>query len=223
MIGIPGQTPSTLETTLGGVSDFADHVSGYMLTLEPGTGLEGLVRHGDVRLPDDDTVIGLYRHACRVLEDRGLARYEISNWSRPGHACVHNQIYWQRGEYAGLGAGAHSHRAGRRYARIGDPEVYAECIAGGAEPVGMSEDLTEGQMLLEAIMLGLRTTRGIDLGELAARYSLDVGRTKPLLELLAGEGYVIKDGSKLLLSTKGICVHEAVSGLLASAVESLSA
>jgi oxygen-independent coproporphyrinogen-3 oxidase len=223
MIGIPGQARAGLDRTLGGVLDFVDHVSGYMLTLEPGTRLEALVGRGELRLPDDDAMLSLYRHACQVIEGRGLARYEISNWSRPGHECIHNQIYWQRGEYAGLGAAAHSHRTGRRYAKIADPEAYAERLARGLDAVEMSEDLTEDEKLLEAIMLGLRTSDGIDMEELLARYHFDIKRTRPLLEHLAREGYVIKDGSNLLLSTKGICVHETVSGLLATAVGRVTA
>jgi oxygen-independent coproporphyrinogen-3 oxidase len=223
MIGIPGQTRAGLDRTLGGVLDLADHVSGYMLTLEHGTRLEALVRRGELRLPDDDAMLSLYRRACRVIEGRGLARYEISNWSRPGHECIHNQIYWQRGEYAGLGAGAHSHRAGRRYAKNADPEAYAERLDAGLDAVEMSEDLSEDEKLLEAIMLGLRTSDGIDMEDLVARYRLDIKRTRPLLEDLAREGYIIKDGSNLLLSTKGICVQETVSELLATAVGRVTA
>jgi len=117
------------------------------------------------------------------------------------------------------------HRLAAEYlnAKIADPETYAERCARGLDAVEMSEDLTEGEKLLEAIMLGLRTTGGIDMEKLLARYRIDIKRTRPLLEHLAREGYVIKDGSNLLLSTKGICVHETVSELLASAVGRVTA
>lgn len=220
IVGIPGQTKATLELSLGVLGKSADHISVYILSIEPGTQLERLVRQGSIDVPDDDEVMGLYGHACRLLAGLGLEHYEISNWCRPGHECAHNRIYWKRGDYVGLGAGAHSHRAGVRYARLRRPAAYIDAVAGGTMPIGMREVLTRRQMLLEEVMLGLRTSDGIDLDDMASRYGADIDRMDCLLGELAECGLIVKDQSNLLLSPRGIAVHDSISEALAAAISS---
>src|SRR5207248_1893113 len=88
-----------------------EHVSAYALTVEAGTPLAGDAR----RHPDDDVQADRYVIADGVLSAAGLVSYEISNWARPGRECGHNLLYWQQGNYRGIGAAAHSHADGRRW------------------------------------------------------------------------------------------------------------
>ena len=57
---------------------------------------------------------------------------EISNWARPGHECRHNGLYWEQGDYRGIGSAAHSHRAGRRWWNVRTPDRYVALVAGRA-------------------------------------------------------------------------------------------
>jgi putative oxygen-independent coproporphyrinogen III oxidase len=133
MLGLPGQTRDTIRSTLDGVGRRAGHVSAYMLSVEDGTPMADMVSRGDLTPPGDDTLADQYEFADRVLGRLGFKRYEISNWSLPGRRCRHNGIYWGRGDYVGVGAGAHSHAGGVRWSKIIDPRRYAEALAEGGD------------------------------------------------------------------------------------------
>jgi oxygen-independent coproporphyrinogen-3 oxidase len=218
MLGIAGQTRSSLAATLSGLLQRASHVSIYMLSVDGGTPLERLVACGQVSLPDEEAVAGLYSYAARRLAAAGLLAYEISNFSLPGHRCRHNEIYWRRGNYVGLGAGAHSHLDGWRYSKIGDPREYIRSVSETGQAVAMSEHLSSDEMLLEDVMLAMRTERGLDTRSLASRYQLDTYRLARVLAELAGDGLVVRKGNFVALSPNGILVGDAVVGHLASSL-----
>ena len=151
------------------------HVSAYALTVEPGTPLA----HDPARHPDDDDQADKYVIAEAALTEAGLRSYEISNWSRPGHECRHNLLYWRQGDYRGIGCAAHSHVAGRRWWNVRTPERY---IAGAA--VAAEEVLDEEQRRAEGLQLALRTREGV------LAHALDVDGLDGLLEPADGGGRV---------------------------------
>jgi oxygen-independent coproporphyrinogen-3 oxidase len=106
-----------------------------------------------------------------MLSAAGLAWYEISNWSRSGRECRHNQLYWSQGQYLGIGCAAHSHRvaatgAARRWWNVRTPERYAGLIAAGRSPEAAGEDIDPGTRRREALELALRTREGVPEGAL---------------------------------------------------------
>jgi oxygen-independent coproporphyrinogen-3 oxidase len=218
MIGLVGQTRSSLAATLTGVLGGASHVSIYILSVEAGTPLERMVASREVILPGEETVRDLYEFAADLLVAKGFLPYEISNYSLPGRTCRHNEIYWRRGNYAGVGAGAHSHRNGWRYSKARRPREYITSVLGTGEAVEMSEHLSPGQMLLEDVMLAMRTRQGLDPGLLALRYDFDAGRLGRVLAELAGEGLVVIKGNFVALSPKGILVGDAIVAEIASSL-----
>jgi oxygen-independent coproporphyrinogen-3 oxidase len=211
MLGIPGQHPDSLRTTLKQLAGLVDHVSAYLLSVEPGTEFARQADLGRLDLPDSDEVVGLFEQADRDLEAGGFTRYEVSNWSRPGFECRHNLMYWRRGEYAGVGAGAHSHRGVIRYSRVESPAEYVARIARGDDPVDMRERLTGKQKLIEEIMLGLRTRRGLDLSTLREAPEIDSRGMDAAIVDLVEEGLLFKNGNFLQLSPKGIKVCDSVT------------
>lgn len=218
IVGIPGQNRKSLTRSLETVCAFADHVSVYLLSVEPGTGLDRLVASGEIAMPDEDEMVQLYDPACALLGSAGFHRYEISNWCKPGSECVHNTMYWKRGGYLGLGAGAHSHLDGSRYAKVSDPWAYALDLAGDGDGVEMRERLDPFQMFMEELMLGLRTDRGIDAAATAAKYGVDSHPLMGRLGSLCAEGYASKKRNQILLSAKGLLLHDAITEELVSSV-----
>jgi oxygen-independent coproporphyrinogen-3 oxidase len=218
MIGIAGQTRSSLRATLAGVLGRASHLSIYILSVEAGTPLECLVASREVVLPGEEAIRELYGFAADLLAAKGFLAYEISNYSLPGCTCRHNEIYWRRGNYAGLGAGAHSHRNGWRYSKMRLPHEYIASVLTTGEAIDMSEHLSAGQMLLEDVMLAMRTRQGLDHEVLALRYGLDAGRLGRVLAGLAGDGLVVREGNFVALSPKGILVGDAVVAEIASSL-----
>jgi putative oxygen-independent coproporphyrinogen III oxidase len=138
------------------------HVSAYALTVEPGTPLAD----DPDRYPDDDDQAEKYLVAADALEGAGLAWYEISNWSRPGHECRHNQLYWSMGEYQAFGCAGHSHRDGRRFWNVRTPERYIDAVNAGRPPEAAGERLDYDARRLEALQLAVRTRAGVPAGSL---------------------------------------------------------
>jgi oxygen-independent coproporphyrinogen-3 oxidase len=165
------------------------HVSAYGLTVEPGTALaDDPIRH-----PDDDDQADKYLVAVERFEQWGLANYEISNWARPGHECRHNLLYWDQGDYLGIGCAAHSHRAGRRWWNLRTPERYLAAVEAGHPTEASFETLDAGQRAEEGLQLRLRTAAGVP-----SRSFTDGDRAE-LLEL----GLLAERGDRVVLTVAG--------------------
>ena len=83
------------------------HLSLYQLTIEDGTAFKHLYDKGDLIIPDDDLAVEFYQTTADILAEHDIYAYEISNYAKAGDECRHNLIYWQGGDYLGIGAGAH--------------------------------------------------------------------------------------------------------------------
>jgi oxygen-independent coproporphyrinogen-3 oxidase len=176
------------------------HVSAYALTVEPGTPLGARVRQGEVAAPDDDDQADKYLAADAALGSVGLEWYEISNWSRPGRECRHNLLYWQQGEYAGIGCAAHGHTAGRRWWNVRTPERYVALVEAGSSPEAGGEDLPPAARAEEALVLALRTRAGVPATDGAG---------------LVEEGLAERHGDRLVLTPRGrLLGNEATARLL---------
>jgi oxygen-independent coproporphyrinogen-3 oxidase len=186
MCGLPGQGCADLAETLARVVALGpDHVSVYALQVEDGTVLAAELRRGRLALPGEDEVAEQLALARRLLAEAGYEHYEISNWARPGRRCRHNLLYWENGDYLGLGVGAHSHWGGARWANTRRLAVYVGALEGPAaeavpppwaeayEPPDPSRERSEGAIL------GLRLLEGLDLAAYARRYGVPLGAAFP--------------------------------------------
>jgi putative oxygen-independent coproporphyrinogen III oxidase len=172
IFGGAGETDDDWRRTLATVLALPNpppHLSAYALTVEPGT---PLARAAD-RHPDDDTLARRYELTDEILGRAGYGWEEISNWALPGHRCRHNQLYWQQGDYAGIGSAAHSHRGGARWWNVRTPDRYIDAIAAGRSPEAGREVLTGPQRDFEELSLMLRTPRGVPWEALARPDELD--------------------------------------------------
>jgi putative oxygen-independent coproporphyrinogen III oxidase len=160
--GAYGESPASWRTTVEeSVALGPDHISCYALTVEPGTPLGQRVGTGRVPPPDPDVQAELYDAACHRLAAAGYEHYEVSNWARPGHECLHNLGYWEGRPYLGLGAGAHSFRDGRRWWNVRLPQRYLDELGSARRPVEGEERPDPAQAELERILLSVRLARGI--------------------------------------------------------------
>jgi putative oxygen-independent coproporphyrinogen III oxidase len=169
MFGMPTQTAADfareIETLL---SLGLTHVSAYALTIEEGTQFGALHRKGRLEVAKEDDYADTFLRAREVFGARGLEHYEVSNYAVPGQEAQHNLHYWRGGDYLGLGAGAVGCLSSRRYKNDPRPERY---VAGSTE--AFEETLTPDDRVREALMLGLRTRRGVDLDDVRARTGAD--------------------------------------------------
>ena len=133
------------------------HVSAYALTVEAGTPLfDEPHRH-----PDDDDLADKYELADEMLSAAGRENYEVSNWALRGHECRHNVLYWQQGDYVGVGCAAHSHRAGRRWWNLRTPERYLAAVESGEPTEAAGETLDDETRRVEGLQLRLRMRDGV--------------------------------------------------------------
>ena len=199
--GGAGESLADWERTLEAVLALEPpHISAYALTVEPGTPLARRIDVGDVLAPDDDDQADKYLAADARLEAAGLRWYEISNWSRPGGECRHNLLYWNQGEYLGVGCAAHGHTRGRRWWNVRTPERYIGLLARGQNPEAGSESLDPPARADEAIVLALRTRSGAAVGA-------DAG--------LVTDGLAGWHGDRLVLTRRGrLLANEATTRLL---------
>lgn len=139
------------------------HISSYQLSVEPGSALASLVDRGVWTEASDELCARQYDILCSELREAGYEHYEISNFALPGHRARHNSAYWNHSHYLGLGPGAHGFLDGRRFWNNPSLESYLQAAADGDfTAVRGFEDLTPEQMVLERVMLGLRTSDGVD-------------------------------------------------------------
>lgn len=207
MYALPGQTLSLwLDTLSQAIALKPDHISAYSLIVEEGTELCRRLQRGEIHVPNDDEAIEMQRAATEVLSRAGYDRYEVSNYAQPGRECRHNIVYWQRGEYLGLGCAAHSLLGGERFE---NPRLLDRYLAGvrREERVKLSrEDAME-----EALMLSTRMIRGLDLTAYRDAFGVDFERAHAhAIAALSRHGLIeIRDGF-LRLTGSGLEVQNAV-------------
>jgi putative oxygen-independent coproporphyrinogen III oxidase len=201
------------------ISEAAEHLSLYQLTIEPGTPFFGLHKAGKLIVPDDDLGRDLYDLTQVICSEAGLPAYEVSNHARPGAECRHNLVYWRGHEYAGVGPGAHGRLNidGRRYATETEkkPEAWLERVAAHGHGLIVDEKLQPGEVADEFLLMGLRLTEGID----PKRFTQLSGRTldpKRLAFLMDGGAVETMDNGRLRVTQSGFPLLDAVVADLAA-------
>jgi len=200
--GLPGQALDTWQRSLDWIERLAPpHVSVYMLEVDEDSrlGLEILQegsRYGARNRPDDDTTAAMYESAVAALASMGIARYEISNFARPGAESLHNLKYWRLEPYVGFGADAHSMDAGIRWQNAETAAEYAGASNPRREQSAAGED--------ERFFVGLRLSQGIQpTGEEWARYAEPIARFEQA-------GLLEREGGRLRLTPRGVMLSNEV-------------
>lgn len=199
MYGLPGQTMDQwMDTVDRAVGLGVQHISAYSLIVEDGTPMAARVDSGEAILPDEDDVNAMQRACIDRLSKSDFGRYEISNYAKPGFECRHNLVYWNRGDYLGLGCAAHSMLDDTRFH---NPETLDEYLAGSR--MLDARKLTPGEIVDEIVMLGTRTTRGTDR-------SLFLNANMKKLDRLKSAGLIEMDDERLRLTRRGMELQNAV-------------
>jgi putative oxygen-independent coproporphyrinogen III oxidase len=148
-----------------------EHVSLYQLTIEPETAFARRVARGQLTPPDVEASAALYEATQEVCEAAGFPAYEISNHARGEPAqSVHNLIYWQSGDWIGVGPGAHG-RITHDGARIAleaqrRPADYVDAVREHGIGWMTETRLTDEQAADEMLLMGLRIAGGVDLARI---------------------------------------------------------
>lgn len=162
--GIPMQTLRGWKKTIAKTTELSlSHVSAYELTPAMNTKLYDHIKANLIALPDEQNILDMYHYTIERLTASRFQHYEISNFAMPDFRCAHNLNYWDRGQYAGIGAGAHSFLSGTRFKNTDNIRSYITCITSGTIPQSESAELNKSEHLKEHIFLGLRKREGLNI------------------------------------------------------------
>lgn len=209
--GLPEQSADDWRRELDRAAELGvDHLSCYQLTVHEGTRFGVLARRGQLVESEADRQGELFRLTHRHLADHGLPGYEASQFAKgPEHHSRHNTKYWDHSPYLGLGPSAHSFRDDRRWWNLRRLDAYEAVVAADRLPVEGSERLDAPTLALEALMTGLRTYAGVDLGRVRERFGVDlVPANRELLDRLATGGLVTLAGERVVPTLEGLAVAD---------------
>jgi oxygen-independent coproporphyrinogen-3 oxidase len=202
--GTPGESDADLlASVLAALDAGVDHISAYALVVEEGTALARRVRRGEIAAPDDDVLAERYQMIDRELTAAGMQWYEVSNWSRPGAQCRHNEGYWAGGNWWGAGPGAHGFIGDVRWWNVKHPKVYAELLEKGESVAADFERIGDRERHLEDVLLGIRLRRGLPVAALT-------GTERERARQAVTDGMLREDSDRLILTDRGRLLADAV-------------
>jgi len=211
MFTLPEQTLEQWEETLKEtVSLNPEHISAYSLIIEDGTPFGDMYSQGMLELPDEETDRKMYYKAIEILKENGYNQYEISNFAKKGFESRHNIVYWKKEEYIGLGLGAHSYIAQKRFHNTYDLEKYIHeagknCIVEDIEINSINDEYAE------FMFLGLRLTEGISVKDFEERFNKSIYDIySKQIEECVKYGLLYKNEDRIALTSRGIDVSNVV-------------
>ena len=195
-----------------------EHVSLYQLTIEPKTAFARRVERGQLTPPDMDAAASLYEATQEICAAAGFSGYEISNHARSeGARSKHNAIYWQSGDWVGVGPGAHGRMTheGARYALEVQrrPADYIDAVAEHGLGWISETPLTAEERADEMLMMGLRIAEGVELAFVEALRGRPINREA--LAWLIEQNLIVRDNGRVRLAPAGRLLANKIAAELA--------
>ena len=211
MFALPGQTEAEWAADVREAVRLApDHLSTYCLTFEEDTALWVKLSQGRVKL-DPDREAQLYEATWAQLAEAGYAQYEVSNFARPGHTCLHNLNTWRMHEWIGLGPSAASQYAGWRGANVSDLEKWLELVAKGERATEDRVAATPAQLAEDALIFGLRMNEGVNVAAWRARCpDAPWAAVESLVDRCVANGLARREGPVAKLTDRGRLLADSV-------------
>lgn len=215
-----GQTADDWAAELGeALASGVGHISPYQLTIEPGTAFGKRAGRGEQLDAPPDFAADLYELTESLCADAGFEGYEISNHARSrADQSVHNRLYWEGGDWIGIGPGAHGRigcasaggRAATEAARR--PADYIRRVEETGTGIAGEEALAVADEIVERILMGMRLADGLDIDHLHA--TTGSGIDPDGLARMMRQGMVEQAGSRIRLTAAGRLLADGVSGEL---------
>lgn len=201
MSALPGQSIESYEESLRKVIALnPEHISAYSLIVEEGTPFYSMYSDGK-GLPSEDEDRQMYADTKKILAKSGYYRYEISNYAKKGYESRHNSLYWERGEYLGVGLGASSFIGNERWKNEDDLNRY---LGGNFLEKNELTKLSRNDELEEIMFLGMRMMKGVkETSEITEKYG-------DLLNKQEQEGLIVRKDGMIKLSEHGIDISNYV-------------
>ena len=209
MYGIPYQTKESFLLSIEeAIAMSPTHISCYSLKLEEKTPL--YERQDEYPFPSDDDEADMYLAAVEKIREAGYVQYEISNFAKDGYHSRHNMRYWTLSDYWGFGPSAHSLIGKKRFSYVRDREKYIKGLSNGDEIIDKIEEISRSERCGEYLMLGLRTTSGIEGKAFERTYRISFDEIEKVLEGYLGTGHCETDGAKWNLTPEGFLISNTI-------------
>ncbi|MDD2942267.1 MAG: radical SAM family heme chaperone HemW [bacterium] len=198
------------------------HISAYILSIEPGTDFFRRKQRGETITADEEKAAAMNQLTRKYLRENGYRQYEISNFALPGHESKHNQAYWSGRSYIGLGAGAHGFAQldegaeppkvkAWRWKNAPGPDDYIKRVQSYGRSEISREELTDEQRKLEFFLLGLRQSNGVNLKDFEIRFKSSLPKSFfSSVQYLSDKGMLVFSGSQLALSEAGMIYSDSI-------------
>jgi len=203
--GLPGQSLEAWKNNLERAVEIApEHISCYQLSIEKGTQFANWKEKGLIEPIGEEAEESFFLITSQFLEDYGYIHYEISNFAKGDeYYSFHNRKYWDHTSYLGLGPSSHSFNGNSRWWDMRSVRGYCEVLERGDTPIEGSEDLTEEQMMMETVSLGLRTMWGFDMNILYRDTEPD-----KVVSMLEKSGYIYVKDERIIPTKKGFLIAD---------------
>lgn len=217
----PGETLAAWQHDLScGLTAPVKHLSTYGLTVERGSAFYGRTLRGELSELDAELQLAMYQHTLDALAAAGWEHYEVSNFSRPGYACRHNQAYWLGEAWWAFGPGAASFTSDAegqmvRAVNHSSTTAYLKRVLSGQSPVQDAERLSLEERVRERLVFGLRQMAGVDLHELDRLWNASARELfEPHLSEFIRQEWLELEGSRLRLTRRGLVISDGLWGEL---------
>lgn len=188
------------------------HMSIYFLTVHEDTPLYFKVKDKQLQLPCDDTMIDLYYWTIEYISLFGFVQYEISNFARENFQSRHNSMYWQRKPYKAFGLGACSFDGTARFQNEKNLMKYLDSVQKTGQAISFFEELTEKQIHMEKVMLGIRQSKGVLIHDIMEGiHETDRLRLDNQINQLIEQELVEKKEQRLALTPRGLAVENEIA------------
>lgn len=201
----PGQDLAAWQCELEeAISWQPEHISVYELTFHEGTRFTRAVRAGEIAPPDEAIREAMFNFTADLCIGAGYEHYEVSNFAKTGCRSRHNENYWQLGNYAGLGAGAHSFFHPHRYVNANDVDAYETAIRAGHLFRRLDDPADVEMFAMENLQMALRLREGVDLEQFERRFGFPLREARSAeISSLVSEGLANQNKQTLTLTRTG--------------------
>lgn len=185
-----------------------EHISAYSLIIEEGTPLYNKYYQHE---PDEEEDRLIYRKTKEILQAKGYTRYEISNYAKKGYESKHNNLYWKRIPYLGIGLGSSSLINNTRFHNEQDIVKYIKKSKNHDLLHQDIKRLSKKEAMEEFMFLGLRIIEGIEKSQFKEEFAVSIEDIYGnIIEQSIKEGVIGENVDKIFLTDYGLDVSNYV-------------
>lgn len=196
---LPKQSLTSWKRQLKNALKLADgHLSLYQLTIEKGTKFFTDHAKGKFQMPQEEISEEFYTATNNIMSDHEFDAYEISNYAVKGNECKHNMVYWNYGQYLGIGPGAHgryrTEKGNTATMMTHSPQKWLDLVKEQGHGLQQCNILTEQEEYEEMLIMGLRLKDGISKIKL---------RNTENMQFLLKQGLLMEDNFNIYATDRG--------------------